>query len=89
MPATFLSVTFSAEHPDSQFRIPIIIGSYSIAVTVGVLSILSGNHFLTDVLVGAAIGSFYGWVMPTLHRRTNENFSFHFTGNGILMSLRF
>jgi len=94
MPATFLSVTFSAEFPDSRWRIPVIVGSHTLAAVVGAGRIISGTHFLTDVLAGAAIGSFFGWLIPTLHRRPlpasngENNFSFHFTGNGAVMSLR-
>ena len=90
MGATFLNCTFSAEYPDSPWKIPIIVGSNTLAVSVGISRITSGKHFLTDVLAGAALGSFYGWLMPTLHRRTNhENrISFYFTGNGGLISLK-
>ena len=70
MPATFLSVTFAAEFPDSPWKIPIIVGSYTLSATVGIIRIYSGAHFFTDVLAGAAIGSFFGWLVPTLHRRT-------------------
>lgn len=89
MPATFLSVTFSAEFPDSQWRIPIIVGSHTLAALAGAGRIIAGTHFLTDVLAGAAIGSFIGWLIPTLHRRPDEsNFSVYFTGNGKMLSLR-
>jgi len=94
LPATFFSVTFSREFPDSRWRIPIIVGSHLLAAGVGVARITPGYHFLTDVLAGAAIGSFFGWVIPTLHRRplqgSNDanNFSLQFTGNGAVMSVR-
>jgi len=95
LPATFLSVTFSREFPDSSWRIPVIVGSHLLAATVGVIRITPGYHFLTDVLAGAAIGSFFGWLIPTLHRRPlpvlqGEGYlSFHFMGNGAVMSIRF
>ena len=44
-----------------------IAGSLSLAVATGVQRILSGNHFITDVLAGAAIGSLTGFVVPFLH----------------------
>ena len=91
MPATFLSVTFSAEFPESPWRIPVIVGSHTLASIVGASRILSGGHFLTDVLAGAALGSFYGWLIPTLHKRTHaENrISFNFVVNGLILSLKF
>ena len=90
MPATFLSVTFSAEFPDSRWKIPIIVGSHTLAAAVGAGRIVAGTHFLTDVLAGAAIGSFFGWLIPTLHRRPNDenNLSFRFTESGAIMSVR-
>ena len=91
MPAAFFSVTFSAEFPNSPWRIPIIVGTHTLAASVGVFRILSGHHFLTDVLAGAVIGSFFGWLIPTVHIRANgdNRFSFRFTGNGAVMSLSF
>ena len=88
--ATFFSVTFSQEFPDSRWRVPVIVGSHTLASFVGVTRILSSSHFLTDVLAGAAIGSFYGWLIPTLHRKTgNDRFSLHPKGNGLMVSFRF
>jgi undecaprenyl-diphosphatase len=91
MPATFLSVAFSQEFPESRWRIPVILSSFTLASVVGATRIFAGEHFLTDVLAGAAIGVFYGWLIPTLHRRNNEGneFAFNFTGNGLVMTLRF
>ena len=87
--ATFLTTTFSMEYPESKWKLPVIIGSYTLATSVAVMRIISGSHFLTDVLVGAAIGSFYGWVIPFLHQRqNNNNLVINFTGNGFLVSLK-
>ena len=96
LPATFFSVTFSREFPNSPWRIPVIVGSHLLAAGVGVSRITPGYHFLTDVLAGAAIGSFFGWAIPTLHRRpavaigpnAEKKLSFRFAGNGAIMSLR-
>ena len=97
LPATFFSVTFAREFPDSRWRIPVIVGSHTLAATVGAARIITGHHFLTDVLAGAAIGSFFGWLIPTLHRRPAltpngvngaGNLSFQFTGSGAAMSIR-
>lgn len=88
--STFLSVTFSEEHPDSPWKLPVIIGSQAFAASIGALGILSGQHFLTDVLAAAALGSLYGWLVPTLHRRPalDDSISFRFTGNGAALSLK-
>jgi undecaprenyl-diphosphatase len=65
--ATFLSVTFSHDYPESKWKVPVIAGSYAVAASVACLRVGSGSHFLTDVLAGAAIGSLYGWLIPELH----------------------
>jgi membrane-associated phospholipid phosphatase len=88
--AGFLSASFSAAYPDSKWKIPVITGAYTLAAGVAACRIVSGSHFLTDVLTGAAIGSLYGWVIPILHKRqSDDNFSFNFTGNGFIASLKF
>jgi membrane-associated phospholipid phosphatase len=86
--AGFLSATFSAEYPGSKWKIPVISGAYTLAAGVAACRIASGNHFITDVLAGAAIGSLYGWVIPILHKRQDgNNISLNFTGNGFIASL--
>lgn len=66
--ATFTSFVFSSYYPDSPWKIPVIAGSYALAVTTAVLRMASGNHFFTDVLTGAAIGSVIGVGIPLLHK---------------------
>lgn len=65
--ATFTSYTFSKYFPESKFKVPVVIGSYTLATLSGTLRILSGSHFFSDVLVGAAIGSAIGITVPVLH----------------------
>jgi membrane-associated phospholipid phosphatase len=87
--ATFLSTTFLQEYPDSKWKLPVIIGSYSLAAGVSAMRITSGAHFITDVLAGAAIGSFYGWIIPFLHKRnSNNNVTLNVSPNGFLVSLK-
>ncbi len=69
MGATFLSYTFWKYYPDSKFRIPVIATSYAIAATTGFLRVASGNHFLTDVMAGAALGSAVGFLVPFVHEK--------------------
>ncbi len=44
-----------------------VTGAYLGAATIGTLRMLGGKHFLTDVLVGAAIGTFFGLMVPIVH----------------------
>jgi undecaprenyl-diphosphatase len=84
--ATFLSTTFSQEFPESKWKNPIIIGSYTLATGIASMRILSGNHFLTDVFAGALISSFYGWLIPCLHlKNDSKRLAIVPTGNGIIV----
>ena len=88
--AAFLSATFSREFPESKWKLPIIAGSHILAAGVGTMRILSGTHFLTDVLTSAAISSLYGWLIPRIHlKKENERLTITPAGNGILVSLRY
>jgi undecaprenyl-diphosphatase len=91
MGATFLSTTFWAEYPDSKWKIPVIAGSYALAAGVAAMRIGSGNHFLTDVLAGAAIGSLYGWLIPYLHLRRDESQAVSIIPvvNGVMVSIKY
>jgi len=62
--AAFTAALFKERYPDSPYRVPAVIAAYVLAsATVG-LRVGSGSHFLTDVAVGAAIGTFYGFIVP-------------------------
>ncbi len=89
--AGFLSATFSAEYPDSKWKIPVIAGAYTLAAGIASARIISGSHFITDVLAGAAIGSLYGWVVPLLHKKQNKdnNITLNLTGNGFVVGMKF
>jgi len=88
--ATFLSTTFLQEYPDSKWKLPVVIGSYSLATSVSAMRITSGAHFITDVFAGAAIGSFYGWIIPFLHKNnSNNNIKVNVAPDGFLVSLKF
>ncbi|MBQ9494792.1 MAG: phosphatase PAP2 family protein [Treponema sp.] len=66
--AGFTTLVFATYFPDSLWNIPVALGSYSLATAIAVLRICSGNHFFSDVLVGAAIGSVIGVGVPLLHK---------------------
>lgn len=74
--ATFVSYTFSEYFPNSKMKIPVIIGSYGFALSTALLRVSSGNHFPTDILTGAVLGSSIGFLVPFLHK-FNEEKSFN------------
>ena len=65
--ASFASYVFWKYNPESKWRILVTAISYSLAATVAVLRVASGNHFATDVLAGALIGTAIGIGIPALH----------------------
>lgn len=65
--ASFLTTVYAHLHPEGKNKYLVAGGSFVAAAVVGTLRILSGNHFFTDVLVGAAWGTFAGWLVPQLH----------------------
>lgn len=65
--ATFTTYAFCKYFPNSSWKIPIIVFSYSLATATSALRIMGGNHFATDVIVGAVIGSATGFLVPFLH----------------------
>lgn len=67
--ASFLATTLFQEDVDPVLRWTLSLAGFAGATAVGVLRISSGNHFITDVLAGAAIGTACGFVVPTIHRQ--------------------
>jgi membrane-associated phospholipid phosphatase len=67
--AVFTGYTFQLKHPESPL-VPWIWGtSLTMATGVGALRVMSGKHFPTDVLAGAAVGALSGYLVPRLHLR--------------------
>jgi membrane-associated phospholipid phosphatase len=73
--SVFLATTFQELHPDSKFTALVWTGSLITAATVGILRIESGKHFPTDVLTGAVVGSFVGYLVPHFHKNKKDNSS--------------
>jgi len=63
--ATTYTVLAARQHYPHRARDSILL--YAGATAVGVLRVLAGKHFPTDVLGGAALGSGIGWLVPTMH----------------------
>ena len=91
MSAGFFTSAFFAEYPQSPWKIPLSAAAYTLAAGVGAGRVFSGNHFLSDVLAGAAIGSLYGYLIPALHMKRNNHDDITLTplSNGFLASFRF
>ncbi|MFC2821396.1 MAG: phosphatase PAP2 family protein [Sphaerochaeta sp.] len=65
--ASFASYVFAKYNPDSKWKFPVALASYAIAGTTAALRVAGGNHFMTDILAGALIGTAIGIGVPALH----------------------
>ncbi|MBQ8777273.1 MAG: phosphatase PAP2 family protein [Treponema sp.] len=71
--ATFTTYVFCKYKPESKWKIPVIATSYTLAAATAAMRLLSGNHFLTDVAIGAVVGSITGLLIPFWHYVNPEN----------------
>lgn len=82
--ASFTAVKLCQYFPDEKWIGAAITGTFTLAAATGVLRLMSGNHFLSDVLLGALVGSAIGvgvpllnsiWFKPSRIGNTNINLS--------------
>lgn len=65
--AVFAAEVFRHYRPNSAAKPWVWIGSLGLATSTAYLRYHAGQHFPTDLLAGAAIGSLAGWGIPKLH----------------------
>ena len=65
--AAFTTMVFCQCFPNSELNFAVAGASFGIATLAGCLRMASGNHFLTDVLVGAVLGTACGFAVPYMH----------------------
>jgi membrane-associated phospholipid phosphatase len=65
--ATSYAITFWKRHPESPWRIVVLVASEALALSTGILTMAAGWHYPTDVAVGALIGGGVGVLMPVIH----------------------
>lgn len=88
--ATFTSYTFCKYFPDSPWRFPVVASSFAMAAGTAALRFASGNHFVTDVLTGAVIGSAVGFLVPWLHTfNTKNDLNLALRADGFSVAVRF
>ncbi|NUN71178.1 MAG: phosphatase PAP2 family protein, partial [Bacteroidetes bacterium] len=71
----FFATVYTDYHPDSEHTELIWGGAIGLASAVSLLRVTSGAHFLSDIAVGAAVGTAIGYTIPALHRRTDNSWS--------------
>src|SRR5262245_60902089 len=62
--------TFALRHPRSKYRWLAYTAVAGGGVTVASLRVLSGRHFPTDVIMGAAAGTSIGLLIPQIHLKS-------------------
>lgn len=70
--AVFSSRLFEMFYPGSEYKYWVWGGSLALAGSAGYFKYRSGQHFPTDVIIGAAVGSFIGWVIPHIHQNDKK-----------------
>lgn len=69
----FAAKVYTDFHPDASGKVFIWGGAAALPATVGFFRIKAGQHFLTDVLFGYALGAATGILVPELHKMKHEN----------------
>ena len=69
----FLASVFERLYPDSSARGWVWGGCMTAAATTGYLRYAAGRHYPTDILVGAAMGAFVGYLVPSLHELEGDD----------------
>lgn len=65
--AAYVGYTYPLRHPEFRHAAWLRAGAFGYAALVAGLRVAAGKHFPTDVLAGAAAGTFFGWLLPRLH----------------------
>ena len=66
--AALMSTIYTDLHGRTRASYALWAGSMSVAALTGYARVKAGQHYPTDVLVGAAVGTAIGWLVPALHR---------------------
>lgn len=87
--ATFTSKVFTDIHGNSIWSKLLWGTSLSIAALTGYARVKAGEHYPSDVIVGAAVGFAIGYLVPTLHKKERgDRLSVHVSPNRIYLRLQ-
>lgn len=69
----FLAKVFQDFNPDSRAKPYVWAGAAIVPAVVGYLRLQAGQHFLSDNLLGYAVGAGVGILVPQLHKKGDTN----------------
>jgi hypothetical protein len=64
----FISKVYDDYHPKSGFKWVLYGASAAATVGMGYIRLAAGKHFLSDIIVGAAVGTACGLLVPVIHK---------------------
>ncbi len=65
---TFIANVYSDYYPESEYKTTVWLATMGTATGISLLRVISGAHFPTDIVLGAAVGFGVGTLIPWLHR---------------------
>ena len=68
--AAFTTMVYCQCYPNSDWKYAVAGGAFGLAALTGALRMASGNHFFSDVVVGAMLGTICGFAVPYMHTKT-------------------
>ena len=74
--ATFTGEWFSEMYPNSRYKNLVWASSYTLAGAVGILRVVAGKHYPSDVIVGALVGTGVSFGILKLHEICKKKISF-------------
>ncbi len=89
--AVFFSKTYSDIYGNTTLSKVIWGTSLALASTTGYLRYQSGQHYPTDILAGALVGSAIGYLVPVLHKNISKtkSLSYQITGHSLSLTYTF
>lgn len=68
----FIAETYADYHPDSRYKWAFYGGAAAMTALTGYWRNMAGEHFPTDITLGAAVGLASGMLVPLLHRHVKN-----------------
>lgn len=87
--ASVMTVILANRYPGDPGVVAGSAAAYAVATAVGLFRILGTKHFISDVLVGAFLGTALGLAVPLLHRESPEDRSPRQDGGARMVTLGF